>query len=199
MPNVMFEWHQSSKPAFTVRALFVQLSWHGLNIIHIIWSTIHQFNYNEVKLMGNVDCDNKWWIFPLPIFHIQTNMWVHTEEYWKISKRKIKLKINLLIGPVHGYEMDSNKPIKWLILYYMLLLGKNYFFASNTSSLHWRHKLYQKWYRFVTPHQYLKDSSRYFLLVCIGAMRTFPFRTCHRLWFLCLVACSGGIAFGFHC
>ncbi len=33
MPNVMFEWLLSSKPALTVRALFVWLSWHGLNII----------------------------------------------------------------------------------------------------------------------------------------------------------------------
>ncbi len=59
MPNVMFEWLLSRKPAFTVRALFVLLSWHCLNIINVIGSTIHPLNYNEVKLMREVDCDNK--------------------------------------------------------------------------------------------------------------------------------------------
>ncbi len=47
MPNVMFEWLLSSKPAFTARALLVWLSWHGLNIIYIILSNIHQINHND--------------------------------------------------------------------------------------------------------------------------------------------------------
>jgi hypothetical protein len=65
------------------------------------------------------------------------------EEYWKISERNIKLNVNLLNYPVNRYEMDSNKPSKRLICYHMLLLSNNYFFASKTSSLHGRHKLYQ--------------------------------------------------------
>jgi hypothetical protein len=57
------------------------------------------------------------------------------EEYWRISEREIKHKINLFFRPVHWYEMDTSKPSKRLICDYMLLLSSNYFFASKTSSL----------------------------------------------------------------
>ncbi len=63
------------------------------------------------------------------------------EEYWKISKRNIKLEINLLNHLVHWHKMDTIKHSKQLICDYRLLLSHNYFFASKTSSLDGRRKL----------------------------------------------------------
>ncbi len=148
--------------------------------------------------MGEDDCDNKWWIFSLTRFHIKNNTWVHTSRILDKFRKEIKLKINLWNHPVHWYEMDSNKHSKQLMCYYMLLLNNNYFFASKTSSIDGRCKIAND--TGLSPLIVISQvSPRNFLLVCMRAMGTFPIKTCHRLWFLCLVACSEGIAFGSHC